>query len=40
LLKQGAIKGVLPVSQEVYDAIQKRKDLTDKQKARVILGED
>jgi len=40
LLMMGAIRGVLPVSQEVYNAIQGRKDLTDEQKALVILGED
>ena len=40
LLMMGAIKGVLPVSQEVYNAIQGREELTDEQKALVILGED
>jgi SpoVK/Ycf46/Vps4 family AAA+-type ATPase len=40
LLKQGAIKGLLEVPQETYNAIQGREDLTDEQKAHVILGED
>ena len=40
VIKRDLIKGSLPVEQEVYNAIQKRKDLTDDQKARVILKED
>ena len=40
VIKMDLIKGSLPVEQEVYNAIQKRKDLTDDQKARVILKED
>ena len=40
LLKQDAIKGFLEVPQETYNAIQGREDLTDKQKARVILKKD
>ena len=40
VIKMDLIKGSLPVGQEVYNAIQRRKDLTDDQKARVILKED
>ena len=40
VIKMDLIKGFLPVEQEVYNAIQRRKDLTDDQKARVILKED
>ena len=40
VIKMDLIKGSLPVEQEVYNAIQRRKDLTDDQKARVILKED
>ena len=40
LPKQGAIKGLLAVSQETYNAIQGREDLTKKQKALVVLKED
>ncbi len=40
LLKMGAVRGLLEVPQETYNAIQGREDLTKKQKALVVLKED